>query len=642
MVELSCSDKALVLTASTEESKKLVLQPIHRLFLKGALGASLKETSYVWSELDEPTLVQTIQSVIAHFERYGVLVKMDGRCSEYLGRQRNREKAFADLLERAKAVKRSVTAEGRDEITKLLSTNYRRILKDYQKDGVRHLLTIGNGANFSVPGSGKTSVVLAYYDILRARAEVDGLMVIGPASCFEPWEDEYCACFGARPKRIRIAGMSKPRRDDAYLLADQYEMVMTTYQSASRDAERIVEALRRRRYLLVLDEAHYIKRPQGGKTADAIARLSRYAKCRVILTGTPMPNGLEDLWSQFNFLWGDQSPLGPVETYLAEVKAKGNDASLPSVREKIGPLFYRATKPKLLLPRVNFKTVICDLSPLQSRIYAGVAIRFLSQLDEAPKDRDALREWRRARAIRLLEIASNPALLRQQSDEFVLPPLELGSSPLNQAIEHYAKYETPCKFRAVTRLVTRLCAAGKKVIVWSSFVHNLEMLGKALTQFNPVVVHGGIPFASSDEEEATREQLIARFKADARVRLLIANPAACAESISLHMVCHHAVYLDRTFNCAHYMQSLDRIHRIGLRADQKTDYFLVSARDTIDEVVHARLKQKMLDMERVLEDDLPGSIPGYWAGQFGDEEDVDLEMVEAHVRNYVERHAGKA
>jgi hypothetical protein len=90
------------------------------------------------------------------------------------------------------------------------------------------------------------------------------------------------------------------------------------------------------------------------------------------------------------------------------------------------------------------------------------------------------------------------------------------------------------------------------------------------------------------------------------------------------------------------MQSLDRIHRIGLEPNQKTEYFLVLARDTVDEVIQDRLKQKMLNMEHVLEDELPGRIPGYWANQFSDEEDIDLEMVEAHIRKVAEEHVGKA
>ena len=115
--------------------------------------------------------------------------------------------------------------------------------------------------------------------------------------------------------------------------------------------------------------------------------------------------------------------------------------------------------------------------------------------------------------------------------------------------------------------------------------------------------------------------------------MLIANPAACAESISLHKVCHHAIYLDRSFNCAHYLQSLDRIHRLGLGPNEKTNYYLLLSSHTIDEVVHLRLKDKMEKMRRVIESDLPGVIPGYWTEDLGEEEKIDFDLVEDHIRD---------
>ena len=113
--------------------------------------------------------------------------------------------------------------------------------------------------------------------------------------------------------------------------------------------------------------------------------------------------------------------------------------------------------------------------------------------------------------------------------------------------------------------------------------------------------------------------------------MLIANPAACAESISLHKVCHHAVYLDRSFNCAHYLQSLDRIHRLGLSKDQKTYYYLFQSAGSIDEIVDTRLREKMKRMRDIVEADLPGTLPGYWSEDLGSEELVDLQLVEEHL-----------
>jgi SNF2 family DNA or RNA helicase len=73
--------------------------------------------------------------------------------------------------------------------------------------------------------------------------------------------------------------------------------------------------------------------------------------------------------------------------------------------------------------------------------------------------------------------------------------------------------------------------------------------------------------------------------------------------VSLHRICKHAIYLDRTFNGAHYLQSLDRIHRIGLGKRDRVHYYVLQAKHTIDLVIDARLEEKKDRMLRILEDD---------------------------------------
>jgi SNF2 family DNA or RNA helicase len=196
---------------------------------------------------------------------------------------------------------------------------------------------------------------------------------------------------------------------------------------------------------------------------------------------------------------------------------------------------------------------------------------------------------------------------------------------------------------AACKLVREICRDGEKAIIWSTFVHNLEMLAIHLSDLGTVVVHGGVPYVALGEEDFSREILISKFRNDPECRLLIANPAACAESISLHQVCHHAVYLDRSFNCAHYLQSQDRIHRLGLSKSQKTCYYLLQSTGSIDEVVHKRLREKMRAMREVIESDLPGRVPGYWSEDLGEEEVVDFQSVEEHIKGILlpgERQAG--
>jgi SNF2 family DNA or RNA helicase len=83
---------------------------------------------------------------------------------------------------------------------------------------------------------------------------------------------------------------------------------------------------------------------------------------------------------------------------------------------------------------------------------------------------------------------------------------------------------------------------------------------------------------------------------------MVANPAAASEGVSLHRICHHALYLDRTFNAAHYLQSEDRIHRFGLTSGQDTIVEIIECMDTVDETVRSRLEFKIGQMAEALED----------------------------------------
>lgn len=632
MIALRFQRNEILIEGDTGESADVLLLPLHRLHFR-SLNGTLEAAERRWRIPIAGDAENVIHSVLDHLTKYGLPYRLDEQCQSILDSRQERQQNFQELLSAGRTVKRKpITASVKANLVKSLLPEFSRPLTNLQLWAVHHLLAIENAANFSVPGSGKTSVVLACYHILRKTGVINAMLVIGPASCFDPWEQEFEKCFGRKPRSLRLAGNNRSRRRELLALSGKYELILTTYHSAARDVADLGGLLSRRPVMLILDESHYVKRPQGGILADAVLALSHHAKRRIILSGTPMPNSLADLWSQITFLWPTQLPLGSSDDYLQQIQQKDIRPVIRHVSSSISPLFFRTTKSQLKLPRPQFKILRCNMSPLQKRIYLGIAERFLAQVREAPRDRDALRQWRRARAIRLLQVASNPALLHKRCDDFSLPPLDLSNVNLGEAIEHYAKYEMPTKFSTACNLLRKICGTGRKAILWSSFVQNLNMLASELRNLNPVVIHGAVPYLSDDEDEFSREKMIHRFKNDSECRLLIANPAACAESISLHMVCHDAIYLDRSFNCAHYLQSLDRIHRLGLPEGTATAYYLLIATDSVDEVVHARLKDKLKNMRSVIEGDLPGQVPGYWSEDLGDEENVDHAQVEEHIR----------
>ena len=84
--------------------------------------------------------------------------------------------------------------------------------------------------------------------------------------------------------------------------------------------------------------------------------------------------------------------------------------------------------------------------------------------------------------------------------------------------------------------------------------------------------------------------------------VLLSNPATLGEGISLHHVCHDAVYVDRDFAAGRYLQSLDRIHRLGLAADTVTNITVLVTANTIDEHVDRRLEDKLTFLGRILDD----------------------------------------
>ena len=108
-------------------------------------------------------------------------------------------------------------------------------------------------------------------------------------------------------------------------------------------------------------------------------------------------------------------------------------------------------------------------------------------------------------------------------------------------------------------------------------------------------IHGGVDTGSSDDPN-TREGKIKKFK-NGDIKILVANPAACSEGISLHQHCHNAIFVERSFNLSHYLQSLDRIHRVGMPENIETNIEILICKNTIDENVDLRLKAKKESMD---------------------------------------------
>jgi SNF2 family DNA or RNA helicase len=197
---------------------------------------------------------------------------------------------------------------------------------------------------------------------------------------------------------------------------------------------------------------------------------------------------------------------------------------------------------------------------------------------------------------------------------------------LSELILSYSSYETPKKFDMLASLVAANASEGRKTLVWTNFVTNLiDLSQRVLAPYSPAVVYGAIP-SSADPLPGTREGELNRFREDAACGVLIANPAAMSEGVSLHHACHDAIYLDRTFNAGQYLQSLDRIHRLGLPPGTQTTMTFLVSEGTIDESVDQRVRVKAERLSEMLADPnlVTMALPDDESyGNWIDEEDLD-------------------
>ena len=477
-----------------------------------------------------------------------------------------------------------------------------RELRPFQVRDVDRLWNMRHGANFSVPGAGKTTSTYALHLRERAAGRVDRLLVVAPISAFEAWEDEATSIIDPPLTTVR---WTRAMERDA-------DVLIINYQRLRQALPALTQWMHDHNVHLVVDEAHRAKRGSMGEWGRGLLSLAPLAIRRDILTGTPAPNHPRDLVSLLEILWpgGMASKSVPSKALVAEPTT----AAMTAMNDVVRPLYVRTTKSNLQLPAVTFVPIPVQMGALQKDIYDAMVKRYAGMLDLGQGDAEMFARMGEV-TMYLIQAASSPQLLVSSADQaraYRFPPLAIPpGSQLGRTIETYADHEVPAKIAEACKIVFRNAQTNpsRKTLVWSNFPGNLLALERQLSSLNPAIIYGGIPSAEeADPDVRTRERELARFRGgDPYCKVLLANPAAMAEGISLHHDCHDAVYIDRTFNAGQYLQSLDRIHRLGLPDNAETRIYLLTAEGTIDEHIHRRVKVKMTRLGQMLAD--PGLVP---------------------------------
>jgi SNF2 family DNA or RNA helicase len=486
-----------------------------------------------------------------------------------------------------------------------------RKLRDHQEKSAFHLYSTGNGANFSVPGAGKTAVVLSVYEKLKREGIVDTLFVLGPTACFYPWIDEFQAALGREPEsRVILSGLDPTHRDYIYNYdTGQHELYLVSFQTLTNDIEKLKTLFERNKVFFVVDEAHYVKRDDG-LWGNAALQLSPEAVKRCVLTGTPMPRSYTDLYNIFDLLWPDNKPINR-QTRLRLEHCIATDNELLAeelLNDTVGPLFYRVRKSDLGLgPQIFHPTEVIRMNPHERQIYNTIVNEITDFTREEFRRESEVRERLRAgRMIRLRQATSYSRLLETAIQDYS-DNWEVENSEAATLIKGYDELEKPAKLERLVEMVQEFQSEQKKVVIWTHFIGTLNLIKEELEGLGIRVktIYGDVPVESNKGLE-TREHIRKEFMdADSGLDVLVANPGACAESISLHKTCFDAIYYDLSYNCAEYLQSLDRIHRVGGSEDVEVNYYLLQYENTFEADIVDNLEDKRRRMYGLVEQDYP-------------------------------------
>jgi SNF2 family DNA or RNA helicase len=507
------------------------------------------------------------------------------------GEAEEKLRRFVEELRVSRQRRDSFTAELTEEaiIDRLQNAGFtKRTLKPFQLRDLAHLLSLPHGANFSVPGAGKTTVTLALH-ILTSEPN-EHLLVVCPKNAFGAWRKVVSDCMdpdapdnGA--ERFTVLAGTEAQIDAA--LRSGGTRFVISYDLAVRNQSLIAAYLTRQPVHLVLDESHRMKAGAASLRGAFLLAISPLPARRDILSGTPMPQSSGDLASQLKFLWPGQG---------LDLRIQRGEAP----RAVLGELYVRTTKHELGLPAAQRHFYPIQMSEGQLALYSLVRSEALRQLTRAvqhPNSPDYIRA--RKSVMRLLQLSVNPTLALQA---MAYDGTAIQSGIADQVVEDGAS----TKMKAVVAHARELARSGRKSVIWTIFTGSILDLELLLADLNPVSIYGGVP-TGDESDPMTREGRLARFHADENCSVLIANPAAAGEGISLHTVCHDAIYLDRSYVSTHYLQSIDRIHRLGLPPDIETHIHIYQTKaprelGSIDLSVSRRLATKIRNLQQLLDD----------------------------------------
>ena len=448
---------------------------------------------------------------------------------------------------------------GSIELAPTLGEGVGELLRGYQRQGISwlndRLRRFGGALLADDMGLGKTLQTIAVIEQVFAEGEGEGpVLVIAPTSLLGNWKAEFQRFAPKRSLRI-LHGAAREAEQKRVTAED---VIVTSFGTLARD---LAWHLKREYRLVAVDEASLMRNPDTDH-AKAIAKLR--AKRRVALTGTPVENGVRDLWSIFRFI--QPGWLGSREQFQERYEAPLQQTPRPSaplerLRLKASPFLLRRTKEEVAtdLPSKLIIDEWCDLSSDQRQIYRDL-------LGEGGKRVDETRRSAGSGAARLQLLT---ALLRLRQTCCDLALLK------NERLEKLPVERRSAKLQRLLEIAQEAVLGNHRMLVFSQFQTQLQEIEKHLKGL-------GIDSLRLDGQTRHRQELVDRFQKSEGPPVFLISLKAGGYGLNL-TAADTVVHFDPWWNPAAEAQATDRAHRIG-QTRPVTVYRLLT-RGTVEEKV---------------------------------------------------------
>jgi SNF2 family DNA or RNA helicase len=473
-----------------------------------------------------------------------------------------KERTFFDLhaLARQKAI-----SSLEEKATSNILPEWENILDIPQQYAVEAMVTknLLGICLFDEQGSGKTVMAISSFDILKSRDEIDAMIVICPKSMISGWESDIKKFLGNKYTISIADGNSMKKRQSA--LSD-FCILISNYESLDIIITSLIAVSSKKHFLLVVDESFFTKNETAKRSVSVMNLRNVCTRC-FVLCGTPAPNSPYDLINQFNI-----ADKGYTFSTFTPSKDVENDKLLIAELIESRGTFIRRLKTEILssVSDKHFHIISIPLIGYQKEIYEKARNNLeleLRSYDNKTFKRNLMTYFQKRAA--LLQICAIPSNI---------DPTFLG---------------VPVKYTKLDEVLDELFAQKRKVIIWTSYKASIKEIAARYKNKQPLIIDG-------NTSTVERKNAVYQFQNNPDFLLLIANPSAAGAGITLH-ASFDAIYISYTNQAAHYLQSLDRIHRRGQKSEE-VNYYLFICENTIEETEVIRLRNRELQQHELLGD----------------------------------------